>query len=449
VIFATGDPFDVSLLVFGGLLLAGALVSGLVHRSFLSLTALFVLAGFALGEGGLEVLELDPASGFVSGLAIVALIVILFRDGLEVEAEMLQTAWRVPLRKLVLAMPITAAIVAVTAHALTDLGWTECFLLGALLSPTDPVLSSSVVTNPRVPRLVRHSLNLESGLNDGLALPAVLAFSAALRIGEDEFTWWKFVLQDVTLGFAFGVAIGYAASRLLPRTRTIETGVPDHQKSLYALGTAFAAYGVAVALPPEGNGLIAVFVCAIVLGIRRPDLRATFEHLSADIVEIVKLGVFVVFGALLTFDGLFGDGLAAVAIVAVTLLVARPVAVFVALVGTRTPASWKAFMAWFGPKGVATMTFSLLVLADAIPENERIFDIAALCVFASILAHGLTDTPGADWIARRAEQPAPGRSEAPMQAAGGAPAGTPGASAAAAAARPDDRAGTSGMGHRS
>jgi len=449
VIFATGDPFDVSLLVFGGLLLAGALVSGLVHRSFLSLTALFVLAGFALGEGGLEVLELDPASGFVSGLAIVALIVILFRDGLEVEAEMLQTAWRVPLRKLVLAMPITAAIVAVTAHALTDLGWTECFLLGALLSPTDPVLSSSVVTNPRVPRLVRHSLNLESGLNDGLALPAVLAFSAALRIGEDEFTWWKFVLQDVTLGFAFGVAIGYAASRLLPRTRTIETGVPDHQKSLYALGTAFAAYGVAVALPPEGNGLIAVFVCAIVLGIRRPDLRATFEHLSADIVEIVKLGVFVVFGALLTFDGLFGDGLAAVAIVAVCLLVARPVAVFVALVGTRTPASWKAFMAWFGPKGVATMTFSLLVLADAIPENERIFDIAALCVFASILAHGLTDTPGADWIARRAEQPAPGRSGAPMQAAGGAPAGTPGASAAAAAARPDDRAGTSGTGHRS
>jgi sodium/hydrogen antiporter len=409
VIFATGDPFDVSLLVFGGLLLAGALVSGLVHRSFLSLTALFVLAGFALGKGGLEVLELDPESGFVSGLAIVALVVILFRDGLEVESEMLQTAWHLPLRKLVLAMPITAAIVAIGAHALTDLGWTECFLLGALLSPTDPVLSSSVVTNPRVPRLVRHSLNLESGLNDGLALPAVLAFSAALRVGEDDFTWWEFVLRDVTLGFAFGVAVGYGASRLLPRSRTIETGIPDHQKSLYALGTAFAAYGVAVALPPEGNGLIAVFVCAIVLGIRRPDLRATFEHLSADIVEIVKLGVFVVFGALLTLDGLFGDGLAAVAIVAITLLVARPVAVFIALIGTRTPAIWTAFMAWFGPKGVATMTFSLLVLADAIPGNERLFNIAALCVFVSILAHGLTDTPGSEWIARRAAQPAPAR----------------------------------------
>jgi sodium/hydrogen antiporter len=412
VLVASADPITTPLLVFGCLLMAGALLSGLAHRSFLSLVALFVLAGFVLGEGGIEVLEFDPGSGFVSGLAIVALIVILFRDGLEVEAEMLQTAWHLPLRKLVLAMPITAGIVAVTAHVVTDLGWTECLLLGALLSPTDPVLSSSVVTNPRVPRLVRHSLNLESGLNDGLALPAVLAFSAALRVGQDDFTWWTFVLQDVTVGFVSGIAIGYLASRLLPRVRGLAESIPDHQKSLYALGTAFATYGIAV-LPPQGNGLIAVYVCAITLGISRPDLRATFENRADDIVEIVKLGVFVVFGALLTFDGLFGDGWAAVAIVVGTLLVARPVAVWIALLGTRTPADWTWFMAWFGPKGVATMTFSLLVLADQIPANERIFNLAALCVFVSIIAHGLTDTPGAEWIARRAAtreaQPAPAR----------------------------------------
>ena len=130
-------------LVFGGLLVVGALASGLVNRSFLSLTAVFVLAGFLLGEGGLGVLEIDPRSGFVHDLAIVALIVILFRDGLEVEAEMLQKAWRLPARKLVMAMPLTCVIVAVATHALTDLGWTECFLVGALLSPTDPVLSSA------------------------------------------------------------------------------------------------------------------------------------------------------------------------------------------------------------------------------------------------------------------------------------------------------------------
>jgi len=411
VIFAAGTPVDSALAILGGLLMLGALLSGLAHRSFLSLVALFVLAGFLLGEGGAGVLELDPESGFVSTLAIVALVVILFRDGLEVEAEMLQREWHLPVRKLVLAMPVTAAIVALAAHALTDLGWTECFLLGALLSPTDPVLSSAVVTNPRVPRVVRHSLNLESGLNDGLALPAVLAFAAALRVGEGDFTWWQFVLQDVTLGFLTGAVMGYLASRLLPRD-----GLPEHQVSLYALGAAFATYGVAV-LPPEGNGLIAVFVCAITLGIRRADLRTTFEDPADDIVEIVKLGVFVVFGALLTLDGLFGDGWAAVAIVAVTLLVARPVAVWLALVGTRTPADWTWFMAWFGPKGVATMTFSLLVLADQIPANERLFNLAALCVFVSIIAHGLTDTPGSEWLARRAEAAAPAtRGERPAPA---------------------------------
>src|SRR4029450_8268835 len=154
----------------------------------LSLTAAFVGAGFLLGEGGLEVLELDPTGQFVQGLAVVALILILFRDGLEVEEEMLQEAWHLPLRKLVLAMPLTAGLVALAAHALTDLGWTQSFLLGALLSPTDPVLSQAVVTNPRVPRIIRHSLNLESGLNDGLALPAVVAFTFALE-AEDDFVW--------------------------------------------------------------------------------------------------------------------------------------------------------------------------------------------------------------------------------------------------------------------
>ena len=172
---AAGIEFlDAPLAVFGLLLVAGALLAGIARRSVLSLAALFVVAGLILGQGGFGALELDPRGDFVQGLAVIALILILFRDGLEVEAEMLQKAWHLPFRKLALAMPLTATLVALVTHALTDLGWTESFLVGALLSPTDPVLSSTVVTNPRVPRVIRHSLNLESGLNDGLALPAVL-----------------------------------------------------------------------------------------------------------------------------------------------------------------------------------------------------------------------------------------------------------------------------------
>jgi len=394
--------FEETIAILGALLICGALFSGVAHRSFLALTPLYVIAGFLLGNGGLGVIEFDPTSGFVGALTVLALIVILFRDGLEVEAEMLQEAWHPPVRKLVLAMPITAGLVACAAKVLTDLGWTEAFLLGALLAPTDPVLSSSVVTNPRVPRLVRHSLNLESGMNDGLALPAVLALTASLVAGADGFVWWEFVLQDVGVGLVAGVLVGYLGSRLLPRGQVFGREVDPHQKALYALGVALAAYGAAV-LPPEGNGFIAVFVCAIVLGIRRPDLRVCFEKRSEDIIELVKLGVFVVFGSLLTLGGLFTDGFAAVAFVTFLLLVARPVAVFASLAGTGMDNATKGFMSWFGPKGVATMTFSLLVLAEGVPAGEEIFNLAALAVFVSIIVHGLSDTPGVNWIARRAQ----------------------------------------------
>ena len=406
--------FQTAAAVFGGLLIVGALLSGLARRSMLSLAAVFVLAGFALGEGGLEVLSFQAESGFVTDLATVALIVILFRDGLEVDAEVLQRHWQLPARKLAVAMPVTAVVVAVLARWLVGLSWTESFLLGALLSPTDPVLSSGVVTDRRVPRFIRHSLNLESGLNDGLALPAVLAFAAALEVGHSDFVWWKFVVQDVGLGLAYGLVFGLVGALVVPRDEGGRSGgaTAGHQRALYGLGLAFATYGVTV-ISPRGNGFIAVFVAAIVTGIRRPDLRASFAERTDEVVEIVKLGIFTVFGSLLTVHGLFADGWAAVGVVAGTFLLARPLAVWLALAGTHLSTATKAFMAWFGPKGVATMTFSILILAHGVRSGERIFNLAALAVFTSIVVHGVTDTPGIRWIAARSREEPPAPVERP------------------------------------
>lgn len=140
------------------------------------------------------------------------------------------------------------------------------------------------------------------------------------------------------------------------------------------------------------------------VGNRRPDLRRCFAEHAEEVVEIVKLAIFAVFGSLLTIDGLFADGWAAIAVVAGTFLIARPLAIWVSLAGTRMANASKAFMAWFGPKGVATMAFSLLVLSHQVRAGEQIFNLAALAVFASILLHGASDTPGIKWIARR--QPA-------------------------------------------
>lgn len=399
-------PFDRSVLVLGALLMLGALSAGLAGRSFLSLTAAFVLAGFVLGHGAFGVLSFAPRSLLVVDLAKVALILILFRDGLEVEGEMLQRAWHLPLRKLVIALPVTAGLVAVFARLVVGLDWTEAFLLGALLAPTDPVLSSSVVTNPRVPRIVRHSLNLESGLNDGLALPAVLALIAALAPGASHFNAASFVLRDIGFGLTAGIASGLIAAWILPRTRLDRDSMPAHTRGLYGIGVAFACYGATV-YGPGGNGLIAVFVCAITLGVRRPEMRAYFATEAGVVVEISKLAIFVVFGSLLTLGALFHDGWAAVGLAAFTLLVARTVAIAVALWRTQLDLATRAFMAWFGPKGVATMTFSLLVLSGGIRAGTRIFDLAALVVFFSVIAHGVTDTFGANWIASRSERSPP------------------------------------------
>ena len=229
----------------------------------------------------------------------------------------------------------------------------------------------------------------------------MLAFTAAAGAG-DGFVWWEFVLQDVGVGLATGLLVAFIAARLMPSDKGSEMAISAHEKGLYGLAVAFLAYGAAV-LPPEGNGFVSVFVAALALGIWRPDIAACFEARSEDLIEVIKLGVFLAFGAILTFDFLFESGWAAVAIAAFTLLVARPVAVFAALTGSmQVGTDGKAFMAWFGPKGVATMTFALFVLGSSVPEAELVASIAALTVFVSIIAHGLTDHAGAEWMARRA-----------------------------------------------
>ena len=240
-----------------------------------------------------------------------------------------------------------AALVAVAAKLLTDLGWTESFLVGALLSPTDPVLSSAVITNPRVPRLVRHSLNLESGLNDGLALPAVLAFTAAAAGNEDSSggsSCFRTCRGGAVRprGGVCGVAPDAAGTSPRPCDQ-----LPPEGALRAGRGLRRVRHGD---LPPEGNGFIAVFVAAIALGIWRPDIRECFESQSEDIVEIVKLGVFVVSARSSRSTGCCrrvggrGDR-------AFTLGVARPVAVFAALAGSRqVDSASKAFMAWFGPR---------------------------------------------------------------------------------------------------
>lgn len=387
--------FAQALLLLGGLLVAAATLSGWLHGTVLSISVLSVLAG--VGIAATDVVSVDPGSNSVLYVVELALVLTLFSDGLFVERELLQNAWRAPARALVLAMPVTLVLLALMANLLfPTLSWAEAALLAAVLSPTDPVVTSAIVTAQRVPRFIRHTLNLESGLNDGLALPFVLFFlvlaSPETGAGREGLE----LLGEALFGAAIGIVLAAASAWLLARA----PGAVTHKyEGVYALGLAFLAFGIADAT--WGNGLIAVFVAGIALAVARHEIPAAFGEFNESVSAMFQVATFTLFGALLVETGWHGPTLKLVAFVAFALLVARPVAVLVSFLGLSIPGDQKLFIAWFGPKGVASMLFALFVLGSSVAQRTFIFEIAAFVVVASILAHGLTDTLGANWIERR------------------------------------------------
>jgi sodium/hydrogen antiporter len=388
--------FAEGLLLFGGLLAVVAALSGVMKGTVLSASVLSVALGFGLAVAG--VVHVDASDEAVEELVELALVLTLFSDGMFVERELLRRHWGPTARALAIAMPITMALLGVAAKLLFPaLSWAEAFLLAAVLSPTDPVVTSAVVTSRLVPSKVRHTLNLESGLNDGLALPFVLFFLVLASPGGDAATEGVKLVGEAAFGAVVGVALGVAAGRL---HRSLPGGgITPRYEGIYAVGFALVAFGLAEVT--VGNGLIAAFVCGIAMGASEREVPEGFVEFAENSSAILQVLTFFVFGGLIYATGFHHSVPPLVLFVVFLLFVARPVAVMLSFLRTGIPRSEKFFMAWFGPKGVASMLFALFVLKSDVGDSALIFDIAAIAIIASIVAHGLTDTIGAQWLARR------------------------------------------------
>ncbi|MGZ8666809.1 MAG: cation:proton antiporter [Solirubrobacterales bacterium] len=388
--------FGDAMLVFGGLLAVAAGLSGLIRGTVLSISVLSVALGIAMAEAG--VVSVDAKDDAIVHLVEVALILTLFSDGMFVERELLARHWSPVARAIVIAMPITLALLALAAKVLfPSLEWAEAFLLAAVLTPTDPVVTSSVVTSPQVPARVRHTLNLESGLNDGLALPFVLFFLVLASPGGDAAVEGSQLLGEAAFGGLVGVVVGMMGGRLhhhLPGG-----GLTSRYEGIYAIGFALLAFGLADVT--IGNGLIAAFVAGIAMGAAEREIPEAFVEFSENISAIFQVITFFAFGALIVATGYDRDIWVLALFIIAALLIARPAAVMLSFLRERMPMPMKLFIAWFGPKGVASMLFALLVLNSDAGSRELIFDVAAFTILASITAHGLTDTVGANWIRRR------------------------------------------------
>ena len=388
--------FGEAVLLFGGLLAVVAALSGLIRGTVLSASVLSVAFGIALAAAG--VVDVDATDQSIVELVELALILTLFSDGMFVERELLRRHWSPVARSLVIAMPITMGLLALAAKALfPELSWAEAFLLGAVLAPTDPVVTSSIVTSRLVPSAVRHTLNLESGLNDGLALPFVLFFLVFASPTGDAQTEAAKLAGETVVGLGIGLALGYLGGRL--HHRLPGGGLTPRYEGIYAVSFALVAFGLSDV--SFGNGLIAVFACGLAMGAAERDVPQGFVEFSENAGTILQVITFFVFGGLIVATGYDHSIPPLVLFVVFALLVARPAAVLLSFVRTRLPRAQQAFIAWFGPKGVASMLFALFVLKSDVGNGELIFDIAAITVIASIVAHGLTDTLGARWIKRR------------------------------------------------
>ena len=388
--------FGDAILVLGALLAVAAALSGVMRGTVLSISILSVALGIGLAEAG--VVSVDATSPGVVDVIEIALILTLFSDGLFVERELLRIHWGPVTRAIVLAMPMTLGLLTLIGHTVfPGLSWAEAALLAAVLTPTDPVVTSTVVTSQRVPSIVRHTLNLESGLNDGLALPFVLFFLVLAQPGGDAGGEGLRVIGEAGFGAVVGIVVGTVGGRLhhyLPGG-----GLTARYEGIYAVGFGLAAFGLADVT--FGNGFIAAFVAGIAMGAAEHDIPDAFVEFAENVSAISQVITFFIFGALIVATGYSGDIWRLAIFIVLALAVARPVAILLSFIRSHLPGPQKLFVAWFGPKAVASMLFALFVLKSTVEQGQLIFDIAAFTILCSIVAHGLTDTVGASWIERQ------------------------------------------------
>jgi sodium/hydrogen antiporter len=374
----------VLLLTFAAVLLVAVLISALAKRTILSTAVLFLIAGFALGPDTLGVLDVEPDSEIVSVLAELALFAVLFTDGMRVGWADLRSAWRLPGRALGWGLPLTLLVTALGAHYVVGLPWAESLLIGAVLAPTDPVFAAALVGNDKVPARLRHLLNVESGVNDGLALPFVIVF-LAVAAGSDDLHLGDLALE-VVLGIAIGILVPLGAIAL-ERTRFFAASAAYEPLNGVAIGLLVLGLGQVT----HANLFLAAFAAGITVATFGPRQRAAFEHFGENIAELFKLAALLVFGALISVEFLAEISWTGWVFALLAIFVARPVALWLSFLRSGLDMREQAAAMWFGPKGFASVVYGLIVLESGITEANEIFHLVALTIVISILLHSSTD----------------------------------------------------------
>ncbi|MGZ4313988.1 MAG: cation:proton antiporter [Solirubrobacteraceae bacterium] len=387
-------------------LLGVAAVSGRLSGTPVTPAMLFVAFGLLVGPRVLDGVNPSTSGSTVRTFAEATLALVLFCDASRIDLGQLRRTVGVPLRLLGIGLPLTIMLGAVVAAlVLGQLTIQEAIILGVVLAPTDAALGQAVVIEPRVPQRIRQGLNVESGLNDGICVPLLFA-AVALADVKSEIAGGRgagtLLLEEIGYGVLGGVVAGLLIAAIVVRAGPRGLIAAPWRPVIPGAGAALA-YGIASAL--DGSGFIAAFVAGIVF--RRALGRDPEElnRLSDEVGAVLNGITFVLFGAVLLGPAL-GEltwSLALYAVLSLTLVRMLPVAL--AMWGSRARARTIGFLGWFGPRGLASIVFAVIVIEESRLPHERLITLAVyLTVGLSVLAHGLTAAPLAGRYARWYEQ---------------------------------------------
>ncbi len=409
-----------SLTIVALALIAVATVSKPLSGSPITPAILFVSIGLLVGPKVLDEVSLSSTSSTERALAEATLALVLFSDASRIDLRALRREASVPIRLLGIGLPLTIALGALAAGVIFgELTFWEAVIIGVILAPTDAALGQAVVTDPRVPGRIRQGLNVESGLNDGICVPLLFAAVAAADVESGISggrTGITLLVEEVGYGIVGGVAAGLLIGAIViyAGPRNLIEGA--WRQVIPAAGAALA-YGTAAAL--HGSGFIGAFVAGMVFRavIRRDP--GEMNRLTEEVGSVLNGVTFIIFGAILLGPAL-GDLSWELALYAVlSLTVVRMVPVAIAMLGSHVRLPTLGFLGWFGPRGLASIVFAVIVIEESQLPHEHLIVLATyLTVGLSVFAHGLTAAPladrYADWFERHPPDKAPPLESAPV-----------------------------------
>jgi NhaP-type Na+/H+ or K+/H+ antiporter len=377
--------------IVAAVILAYSAVSGYVACSRVSGPILFTAAGFALGPLGFDILRVEVTATDLKAAAEAALAMVLFTDAAHADRSVIRRSLGLPERLLLISLPLTILLGFAAAQLLfSTLDLYVAALLATLLAPTDAALGAPVVSNRAVPAQTREALNLESGLNDGICVPIViilldLAIGTEVQHDTIGHVIWV-VVEELGIGLLVGAGLTALAVWLLGMARRFDL-IGTHWLPIAPIALAGLCFAAAQAI--GGSGFIACFVGGLVFGYLRGEAEDVLGGAAAT-GEILAMLTWLAFGGPILARVLAHITASMMLYAVLSLTVIRILPVFLSLLGTSISTGEKLFIGWFGPRGLATVVFAVIVVDAGIPGAETVAATAACAVLLSVVAHGAT-----------------------------------------------------------